>query len=132
MNKRRRQTIQWTKEEGQTIQWTKEEGQTIQWTKEKDKQYNEQKKKTDNTTNNKKRQTIQWTKEGQTIQHAKENTRKTLPSQTKDWATRNSLKIEGDLYTIRKKVIWNNLTTQKNGKQHMGVINKAVSNTPHH
>jgi hypothetical protein len=57
---------------------------------------------------------------------------KHFPVKLKIEQQRNSLKIEGDLYTIRKKVIWNNLTTQKNGKQHMGVINKAVSNTPHH
>ena len=37
--------------------------QTIQWTKEKDRQYNGQKKKTDNTMVKRKRQTIQWLKE---------------------------------------------------------------------
>ena len=48
MAKRKRQTIQWPKER-----------QTIQWQKEKDRQYNEQKKKTDNTMIKRKRQTIQ-------------------------------------------------------------------------
>ena len=33
--------------------------QTIQWPKEKDRQYNDQKKKTDNTMAKRKRQTIQ-------------------------------------------------------------------------
>ena len=33
--------------------------QTIQWSKEKDRQYNGQKKKTDNTIAKRKRQTIQ-------------------------------------------------------------------------
>jgi hypothetical protein len=37
-----------TKRRGQTIQWPKE-GQTIQWLKEEDRQYNDQKKRTDNT-----------------------------------------------------------------------------------
>jgi hypothetical protein len=41
----------------------KSKRQTIQWPKEKDRQYNEQKKKTDNTMAKSKRQTIQWTKE---------------------------------------------------------------------
>jgi hypothetical protein len=41
----------------------KRKRQTIQWTKEKDRQYNGQKKKTDNTMDKRKRQTIQWTKE---------------------------------------------------------------------
>jgi hypothetical protein len=60
MNKRRRirqyngqkkkdQTIQWTKEEGQTIQWTKEEGQTMQWTKEEGSDNTMDKTRTDNT-----------------------------------------------------------------------------------
>jgi hypothetical protein len=48
MAKRKRQTIQWPKER-----------QTIQWPKEKDRQYNGQKKKTDNTMAKRKRQTIQ-------------------------------------------------------------------------
>jgi Flp pilus assembly protein TadB len=52
MAKRKRQTIQWPKER-----------QTIQWPKEKDRQYKEQKKKTDNTMAKRKRQTIQWPKE---------------------------------------------------------------------
>jgi hypothetical protein len=38
---------------------------------------------------------------------------KHFPVKLKIEQQRNSLKIEGDLYTIRKKVIWNNLTTQK-------------------
>jgi hypothetical protein len=37
----------------------KRKRQTIQWSKEKDRQYNGQKKKTDNTTAKRKRQTIQ-------------------------------------------------------------------------
>jgi hypothetical protein len=37
----------------------KRKRQTIQRTKEEDKQYNEQKKKTDNTMNKRRRQTIQ-------------------------------------------------------------------------
>jgi hypothetical protein len=37
----------------------KRKRQTIQWPKEKDRQYNEQKKKTDNTMIKGKRQTIQ-------------------------------------------------------------------------
>jgi hypothetical protein len=37
----------------------KRKRQTIQWLKEKDRQYNDQKKKTDNTMNKGKRQTIQ-------------------------------------------------------------------------
>jgi hypothetical protein len=41
----------------------KRKRQTIQWLKEKDRQYNDQKKKTDNTMNKGKRQTIQWSKE---------------------------------------------------------------------
>jgi hypothetical protein len=41
----------------------KSKRQTIQWTKVKDRQYNGQKKKTDNTMNKSKRQTIQWPKE---------------------------------------------------------------------
>jgi hypothetical protein len=41
----------------------KRKRQTIQWTKEKDRQYNDQKKKTDNTMIKRKRQTIQWLKE---------------------------------------------------------------------
>jgi hypothetical protein len=41
----------------------KRKRQTIQWSKEKDRQYNEQKKKTDNTMAKRKRQTIQWSKE---------------------------------------------------------------------
>jgi hypothetical protein len=40
----------------------KRKRQTIQWTKEKDRQYNGQKKKTDNTMAKRKRQTIQWPK----------------------------------------------------------------------
>jgi hypothetical protein len=35
-----------TKRRGQTIQWPKE-GQTIKWPKEEDRQYNDQKKRTD-------------------------------------------------------------------------------------
>ena len=42
---------------------TKRKRQTIQWPKEKDRQYNDQKKKTDNTMTKRKRQTIQWPKE---------------------------------------------------------------------
>ena len=62
MNKRKRQTIQWTKEgqtiqwkkeEGQTTQWIKEEGQTIQWTKEKDKHTMNKRKKTNKGWQNK-------------------------------------------------------------------------------
>jgi hypothetical protein len=41
----------------------KRKRQTIQWLKEKDRQYNDQKKKTDNTMIKRKRQTIQWPKE---------------------------------------------------------------------
>jgi outer membrane cobalamin receptor len=41
----------------------KRKRQTIQWPKEKDRQYNDQKKKTDNTMIKRKRQTIQWSKE---------------------------------------------------------------------
>jgi hypothetical protein len=41
----------------------KRKRQTIQWSKEKDRQYNDQKKKTDNTMAKRKRQTIQWPKE---------------------------------------------------------------------
>jgi hypothetical protein len=37
----------------------KRKRQTIQWPKEKDRQYNEQKKKTDKTMNKRKRQTKQ-------------------------------------------------------------------------
>jgi hypothetical protein len=37
----------------------KRKRQTIQWPKEKDRQYNDQKKKTDNTMIKRKRQTIQ-------------------------------------------------------------------------
>jgi hypothetical protein len=37
----------------------KRKRQTIQWPKEKDRQYNDQKKKTDNTMAKRKRQTIQ-------------------------------------------------------------------------
>ena len=40
----------------QTIQWSKEKGQI-------DRQYNGQKKKTDDTMTKRKRQTIQWPKE---------------------------------------------------------------------
>ena len=44
----------------------KRKRQTIQWPKEKDRQYNDQKKKTDNTMTKRKRtnrQTIKWPKE---------------------------------------------------------------------
>jgi hypothetical protein len=41
----------------------KRKRQTIQRPKEKDRQYNDQKKKTDNTMIKRKRQTIQWPKE---------------------------------------------------------------------
>ena len=37
----------------------KRKRQTIQWPKEKDRQYNDQKKKTDNTMAKRKKQTIQ-------------------------------------------------------------------------
>jgi hypothetical protein len=37
--------------------------QTIQWSKDKDKQYNDQKTKTNNTMIKRQRQTIQWSKD---------------------------------------------------------------------
>ena len=46
-----------TKRQDNTM--VKRKRQTIQWSKEKDRQYNGQKKKTDNTTAKRKRQTIQ-------------------------------------------------------------------------
>jgi hypothetical protein len=42
---------------------TKRKRQTIQWSKEKDRQYNDQNKKTDNTMAKRKRLTMQWPKE---------------------------------------------------------------------
>jgi hypothetical protein len=41
----------------------KRKRQTTQWLKEKNRQYNGQKKKTDNTMAKRKRQTTQWLKE---------------------------------------------------------------------
>jgi hypothetical protein len=41
----------------------KRKRQTIQWLKEKDRQYNDQKKKTDNTMTKRKQQTIKRPKE---------------------------------------------------------------------
>ena len=46
----------------------KRKRQTIQWPKEKDRQYNEQKKKTDNTMNKRKR-----TKRQLSVKHYTEN-----------------------------------------------------------
>jgi hypothetical protein len=72
MAKRKRQTIQWSKEKDRQYNdqmkktdntMIKRKRQTIQWTKEEDRQYNGQKKKTDNTMIKRKRQTIQWPKE---------------------------------------------------------------------
>jgi predicted lipoprotein with Yx(FWY)xxD motif len=65
MDKRRR-TRQYNgqKKKDQTIQWTKEEGPVnIMDKRRRTSQYNGQKKKD---------QTIQWTKQGQTIQWTKE------------------------------------------------------------
>jgi hypothetical protein len=44
----------------------KRKRQTIQWSREKDRQYNGQEKKTDNTMVKRKRQTIQWSREKRT------------------------------------------------------------------
>jgi hypothetical protein len=41
----------------------KRQRQTIQWSKDKDKQYNDQKTKTNNTMIKRQRQTIQWSKD---------------------------------------------------------------------
>jgi hypothetical protein len=72
MTKRKGQTIQWPKEKDRQYNdqkkrtdntMTKRKGQTIQWPKEKDTQYNDQKKRTHNTMTKRKGHTIQWPKE---------------------------------------------------------------------
>jgi outer membrane cobalamin receptor len=49
--------------EGQTIPWSTDTKVVITSRKRKDRQYNDQKKNTDNTMTKIKRQTIQWPKE---------------------------------------------------------------------